>query len=168
MKNILPVLLTTLLLTSCAFLPKADDPDIPAEESTETVEITETVEVADIAEATPTPAPDETALPEKKTNPIVALWQRVFPPKDQTAATPAATQPNWIGTVKAVSDRDDYVLIDSQPYQGLPTGAILTSVGADSETGSVRVSDDRDPPFFIADIVTGKPAPGDRVYNPTP
>ncbi len=159
----LPLLLAALLLTSCALLPKSDQPDdtdTPAEELTETVEITE---------ATPTPTPDPTEPTEPaapKPNFVAALWQKVFPPKDQTPETPAATAPNWIGTIKAVNDRDDYVLIDSQPYQGLPTGAVLTSVGADSETGSVSVSDDRDPPFFIADIISGNPSPGDRVYSP--
>ncbi len=159
MKNFLPILLASLCLTSCALLPKNDSAEAVPEESTETVEITE---------AAPTPTPESTVPAEPKANPVVALWQKVFPPKDQALETPAATTPNWIGTVKAVSERDDYVLIDSQPYQGLPTGAILTSVGAASETGSVRVSDDRDPPFFIADIVTGKPSPGDRVYSPLP
>jgi hypothetical protein len=164
MKNVFPILLASLLVTSCSLLPKKEPTADTPEESTETVEITETTPTP-----TPTPDPTDPTTPaEKKPNPVVALWQRVFPPKDQAADTPAATAPNWIGTVKAVSDRDDYVLIDSQPYQGLPTGAILTSVGAESETGSVRVSDDRDPPFFIADIVSGKPAPGDRVYSPNP
>jgi len=36
------------------------------------------------------------------------------------------------------------------------------------ETGSVRMSSLRNPPFLIADIVSGDPSPGDKIYLPQP
>jgi hypothetical protein len=89
----------------------------------------------------------------------------VFPRK---AGPPAATTPAWAGTIKLVDYQAKYALIDSETYTSLAPGAVLNAVGNDAETGSLRVSADRDPPFFIADIVNGRPAVGDRVYSPTP
>jgi hypothetical protein len=170
-----------LLLASCALLPKSDDAPATPEIAEGAPVLTATVDGGEIPppdEAAPTigeiapPADEPTPnlplepAPADKPNFFVALWQKVFPPKAD--GPPAASTPNWIGTVKAVSERRDYVLVDSLNYQNPVPGAILTTVGVESETGSVRVSDDRDPPFFIADIVSGTPAPGDRLYSPAP
>ncbi|MGC1480806.1 MAG: hypothetical protein WA771_09905 [Chthoniobacterales bacterium] len=169
MKNALPLLLASLFLTSCAFLPKSEDRESTEEaEVTETVEITEDSDITEESDPTPDPEPESDPIESAdRPNPVAAFFQNLFPKKEAVAETPAAVSPNWIGSIKAINERDDWVLIDSQPYQGLPTGTVLTSVGADNETGSVRVSDDRNPPFFVADVVSGRPGPGDRVYDPS-
>lgn len=74
--------------------------------------------------------------------------------------------PRWLGTVKLVDQREGYVLIDSQTYSALATGQTLNSIGNDSQTATLRVTADREPPFVIADIVSGAPHVGDRVYSP--
>lgn len=93
------------------------------------------------------------------------MWHKIFPPKK---SPPVAAPPQWIGTIKLVNEREGYVLIDASNGLGISTGQTLNSVGSESESGVLRASADRDPPFFIADIVSGKPRPGDRIYSPQP
>jgi hypothetical protein len=113
--------------------------------------------------AAPTPVPAPTPPRE---NFIARMWHKIFPKKEPP---PSATLPQWIGTIKLVNERDGYVLIDSeQGYYPLAAGEVLNAVGGGSESGVVRVTADRNPPFFIADIVGGKPRAGDRVYSPKP
>ncbi|MGH8045615.1 MAG: hypothetical protein ACREKL_00080 [Chthoniobacterales bacterium] len=115
--------------------------------------------------AGPTPAPVEIKARPKE-NILSRTWHMVFPKKEEP---PVATLPQWIGTIKLVNERDGYALIDSQQgYYAMPDGEILNSVGGGSESGVLRVTSDRNPPFFIADIVGGKPRAGDRVYSPKP
>lgn len=110
------------------------------------------------------PAPTPIALTPREGLPA-RLWHTVFRRKP---APPAATTPAWIGTIKLVNYQAKYALIDSEMYSSVTPGAVLNAVGNDAETGSLRVSNDRNPPFFIADIVNGRPAVGDRVYSPKP
>jgi hypothetical protein len=115
--------------------------------------------------AAPTPAP-VAPKPQPRENFLARMWHMIFPKKEPP---PSATLPQWIGTIKLVNERDGYVLIDSeQGYYAMPTGEVLNAVGGGSESGVVRVTADRNPPFFIADIVGGKPRAGDRVYSPKP
>ena len=93
------------------------------------------------------------------------MWHKVFPKKLEP---PAAAPPQWIGTIKLINERDGYALIDSPSSLGVTVGETINSVGADSESGVLRITADRNPPFFIADIVSGKPHAGDRVYSPRP
>lgn len=92
-----------------------------------------------------------------------ALWQKVFPKREEP---PAAIPPRWIGRITLVDERSNFALVDSQPFSPLPPGTVLHSVSQDRETGILRVSADRNPPFFIADITSGSPRPGDRLYSP--
>ena len=96
---------------------------------------------------------------------LTRMWHKIFPKKQEP---PAAAPPVWIGTVKLVNERDGYALIDSQGFFTLPSGETLNAVGSNDESGVLRVTNDRNPPFFIADIVSGKPHAGDRVYSPKP
>jgi hypothetical protein len=114
--------------------------------------------------AMPTPVPVQLKPPGE--NFLARTWHMVFPKKE---TPPPATLPQWIGTIKLVNERDGYALIDSQQgYYAIPDGEMLNSVGGGSESGVLRVTADRNPPFFIADIVGGKPRAGDRVYSPKP
>lgn len=110
----------------------------------------------------PTPIPLKTRPTEGL---FSRIWHRVFPKKDEP---PAAAVPQWIGTIKLVNERDGYALIDSQGYFAMASGETLNAVGTDVESGVLRVTADKNPPFFIADIVSGRPRAGDRVYSPKP
>jgi hypothetical protein len=116
------------------------------------------------ANAIPSPTPIQVKLRPSESFPM-QMWHKVFPKK---RTPPAAAAPQWIGTIKLINERENYALIDSPGYFALPAGETLNSVGADSESGVLRVTTDRNPPFFIADIVNGKPRAGDRVYSPKP
>jgi hypothetical protein len=112
------------------------------------------------------PSPTPILLKTKPTENFLArAWHKIFPKK---AAPPAAQTPQWIGTIKLVNERDGYALVDAQNYSALPPGETLNAVGEDRETGVLRVTADRQAPFFIADVVSGKPRAGDRVYSPKP
>jgi hypothetical protein len=116
----------------------------------------------------PPAAPSPTPIllkPRPTENFVMRAWHRIFPKK---AAPPAAAPPQWIGVVKLVNEHDGYALVDAQNYAALPPGETLNAVGEDRETGVLRVTADRQAPFFIADIVSGKPRAGDRVYSPKP
>ncbi|HEY8900749.1 MAG TPA: hypothetical protein VIM61_10090 [Chthoniobacterales bacterium] len=93
------------------------------------------------------------------------MWHRVFPRKQKP---PIAAPPQWVGTIKLVNERDGYVLIDAINAPTLAPGETLNAVGNDHESGVLRTTADKNPPFFIADLVSGKPRVGDRVYSPKP
>ncbi|MFY8216860.1 MAG: hypothetical protein ACOVMP_09725 [Chthoniobacterales bacterium] len=106
-------------------------------------------------------------IEEKEPGFLTKLWgsaTSIFKKKKPEA--PVASAPTWIGTIKVVNQAERYVLIDSNLTVALPPGEILNSVGNDFESGTVRTTADRVHPFFIADIASGNPAVGDRVYSP--
>ncbi|MDD5200900.1 MAG: hypothetical protein PHC88_13980 [Terrimicrobiaceae bacterium] len=116
--------------------------------------------------AAPMPAPTPILIPNRPTEGFVGrMWHKVFPKKQ---LPPLAAPPQWIGTIKLVNEREGYVLIDAPSSFALSPGETLNSVGNDAESGVLRATTDRNPPFFIADIVNGKPHAGDRVYSPKP
>lgn len=115
--------------------------------------------------ATPTPKkPDDVIrIPTPREGFISRIWHAIFPRKK---TPPAALPPQWIGRIQLVNEQGGYALIDAQGAAVPAAGQILRSVGNDLETGSLKISADRNPPFFIADIENGKPQAGDRVYSP--
>jgi|GEM_PF-1274835 len=112
---------------------------------------------------TPTPMPTEAPPKAARESVFSRMWHVIFPVKQ---SPPTALAPRWLGTVKLVDQHEGYVLIDSPTYSALATGQTLNSLGNDSQTGTLRVTADREPPFVIADIVSGAPHAGDRVYSP--
>lgn len=111
----------------------------------------------------PSPTPDVIKIKTPREGIFSRLWHSIFPRKKHP---PAALPPQWIGTIKLVNEQAGYALIDTQGSMAPPVGDTIRAVGNDMETGSLKISADRNPPFFIADIVSGKPRPGDRVYSP--
>jgi|GEM_PF-1017677 len=112
--------------------------------------------------------PEGTVVIDKKEPGLLTKWwgnaTSLFKKKQPEA--PVASAPSWIGTIKVVNQAERYVLIDSKLTVALPPGEILNSVGNDFESGTVRTTADRVHPFFIADIASGNPSVGDRVYSP--
>lgn len=153
-----------LLLGACAALPFGRSGETPPPESPE-METAEPAGLDPEREAALRALPERTViLEDPPPGMLQRWWQRVFPPRNPEA--PAAVAPLWIGSIKVVHPSDGYVLIDSNVSMAIPPGEVLNSVGNDFETGTVRVTADRIHPFFIADIVSGNPRVGDRVYSP--
>jgi hypothetical protein len=82
------------------------------------------------------------------------------------AKPPQAQVPRLIGVIKTVNTDDRFVLIDATAFQGAEAGELLVSVRDQKETANLRMSSLKTPPFLIADIASGNPSPGDRVFKP--
>lgn len=114
---------------------------------------------------TPTPTP-----PQKFKKPLLVqvfscfgLFDKLFPKKK---GPPKAEPAQLIGTVKMVNLDDKFVLIDALVYTPGAPGDSLICISNQRETAGLHVSPLRKPPFLIADIVSGTPSVGDRVYKP--
>ncbi len=93
----------------------------------------------------------------------VGKIQNLFPRKSRP---PQAQVPRLIGIIKTVSKEDRFVLIDATTFQGAESGDLLVCIRDQKETANLRMSNLKNPPFLIADIASGAPAPGDRVFKP--
>jgi hypothetical protein len=67
-----------------------------------------------------------------------------------------------------VNTSERFVLIESLSATPMVPGEKYTAVGSNGETGILKMSALRNPPFIIADIVSGNPSPSDRIYLPRP
>lgn len=109
----------------------------------------------------------QTAQPKRPLIASVFSWiaslPNLFPRK---AKPPPAQVPRSIGVVKTVNKEDRFVLIDATTFQGAEAGDLLVCVRDQRETANLRMSTLKNPPFLIADIASGNPAPGDRVLKP--
>jgi hypothetical protein len=79
---------------------------------------------------------------------------------------PQAQVPRVIGVIKMVDEDDRFVLIDAITFTGAGAGDLLICIRDQKETANLRMTNLQNPPFLIADIASGKPAPGDRVVKP--
>ena len=119
------------------------------------------------AAATPSPTPSASPSPTPRSMERKTIWQvltfgllgkrKSEPPKAQAAIQ--------IGTIKLVNETERFVLIDTVAYQAATPGDKLVSINDGKESGTLKVSPLRNPPFLIADIVEGSPSRGDRVYK---
>jgi hypothetical protein len=82
------------------------------------------------------------------------------------AKPPQAQVPRLIGVVKTVNTEDRFVLIDATTFQAAEAGDLLVCIRDQKETANLRMSTLKNPPFLIADIASGTPSPGDRVFKP--
>ena len=82
------------------------------------------------------------------------------------AKPPQAQVPRLIGVIKTVNREDRFVLIDATTFQGAEAGELLVCIRDQKETANLRMSTLKNPPFLIADIASGDPSPGDRVFKP--
>jgi hypothetical protein len=83
-------------------------------------------------------------------------------------APPVASAAVWTGVIRMVNVAESFVLLESQsPTSAIP-GEKYHSVQKGVETGTLRMSTLKNPPFLIADILSGNPSPGDKIYLPSP
>ncbi len=76
----------------------------------------------------------------------------------------AGPQSLMVGTISLVNEDGKFVLIDNGSLPGAPTGVKLKSYTAGKFSAELQTTDVRRHPFTIADIRSGKPLKGDRVY----
>ncbi len=79
---------------------------------------------------------------------------------------PPAQVLRLIGVVKMVDKDDRFVLIDATTFQAAAAGDLLVCIRDQKETANLRMGTLKNPPFLIADIASGNPSPGDRVFKP--
>lgn len=100
---------------------------------------------------------------------VAALATNGCATQKRTAATrpPQSAPVLLVGTIALVNSDSGFVLID-QGQQAAPTsGALLKTYSGPAESAVLVASDVRKRPFIIADIKSGSPQKGDRVYIPT-
>ncbi len=87
----------------------------------------------------------------------------IFPKKSKP---PTATPPQWAGTIRMVNASERFVLIESANLTSAIPGETYVAVSSTSETATLRMTNLKNPPFLIADILSGTPAEGERIYLP--
>ena len=90
---------------------------------------------------------------------------KIIPQKNKP---PAATTPQRAGTIRKVNTAEKFVLIESCATPSIVPGETYVAVGKATETASLRMTNLKNPPFLIADIVSGNPSPGEKIYLATP
>ena len=65
-----------------------------------------------------------------------------------------------------VNTAENFVLIESSTMSSAVPGETYLSVGNGAETASLRMTSLKNPPFLIADIISGNPSPGEKIYLP--
>ncbi len=101
-----------------------------------------------------------------KKAPISWLSWLKFPKK--TPPPPSATPIDWAGVIRLVNEDERFVLIQAQGTTGVIAGEKYLCIRDAAETGVLRMTALRNPPFLIADILSGDPRAGDKVYLPRP
>lgn len=64
-----------------------------------------------------------------------------------------------------VNKEDQFVLIDMVNYGSTQPGDALICILNQQASAHLRAGSLRNPPFLIADIASGTPSPGDKVYK---
>jgi hypothetical protein len=126
-----------------------------------------------------TPQPDSAAAPEnleavfiddpaakKFPNPFAAISKLL--PKKKSPPPPAAAPVDWAGEIRMVNVAESFVLVESNSATSAVAGEKYTAIREGRETAVVRMTPLRNPPFLIADIVSGNPSPGDKIHLPRP
>lgn len=87
---------------------------------------------------------------------------KVFPKKEQP---PRALEPHLLGEIKQVNQENGFVLLDASISSAASEGDELLCVADNRQTAVLRMTSLRSASFLIADIASGKPGVGDRVYR---
>jgi len=74
--------------------------------------------------------------------------------------------PQWTGVIRMVNSAENFVLVESGAISSAIPGETYLAVGKGVETATLRMTSLKNPPFLIADIVSGSPSPGDKIYLP--
>ena len=75
---------------------------------------------------------------------------------------PRALELREIGVIRSISHDGTYVLVELDPGVAVTSGSDLVVLHGSGGESRLRVAEMR-PPFFVADLLSGQPAPGDHV-----
>ena len=116
-------------------------------------------------EASRNPAPSPATAPLKPSllQNYLEKISTLFPKKH---SPPTATPPQWIGVIRMVNSAENFVLVESSAISLAIPGETYLAVGKGVETASLKMTSLKNPPFLIADILSGSPSPGDKIYLP--
>ena len=109
--------------------------------------------------------PSGTKPPSSGASWLGALGKILTPKKPKT---PAAMPVDWAGTIRMVNTAENFVLIESESASPVIPGEKYLSVQDGRETGILLMTTLKAHPFLIADIVSGHPSTGDKIYIPRP
>ncbi|TSA34707.1 MAG: hypothetical protein D4R65_05945, partial [Verrucomicrobiaceae bacterium] len=87
----------------------------------------------------------------------------VLPKKKKT---PTALPPQWTGVIRMVNAPEHFVLVEASAISSAEPGATYLSINKGVETATLRMTSLKNPPFLIADIISGNPSPGEKIYRP--
>jgi len=153
------LLLAGGLLAGCATKPKPAEGAAPSPTPSPTPVATAT--------AQPTPAGKKPDPNQPK-----RVWYSYLSPGyligkiiPRKTPPPQAEAPRLIGTIKMVNKEDRFVLIDAISPGAAQPGDSLVCIVNQRESAYLRANALRNPPFLIADIASGTPSPGDKVYK---
>ncbi len=94
---------------------------------------------------------------------LAAAGCGTMPVKDRN---PAITAPVYVGSISVVNTESHFVLIDlSGTAAPLANGTDLTAISAAGVAARLKVTPEKKRPFVTADIVSGTPKRGERVYR---
>lgn len=142
----LATLFLSLLLAACATKKDSAPPPDPSD----------TLDAVFVEKSATKPLP----------NPLTA-FSRLLPQKKSPPA-PLASPVDWAGEIRMVNIAESFVLVESRSAANAIPGEKHTAIRDGRETGVVRMTPLRNPPFLIADIVSGNPSPGDKIHLPRP
>jgi len=111
------------------------------------------------AQIAPTPKPPKPFF-------LFAWMKKVSRLLPHKTKPPAATTPQWAGAIRMVNTAENFVLIESGTIANVIPGETYVAVSNGSETASLRMTNLKNPPFLIADILSGNPSPGEKIYLP--
>ncbi len=119
--------------------------------------------------AEPTPsteaeaAADAEAKPKKPWTDSVFGWtKKLFPKKEKP---PTAMPPQLLGQIRQVNPESGFVLIDATVSSAAKPGDALVCIANQQEKADLKLTALRSASFVIADITSGAPSVGDRVYK---
>ena len=110
------------------------------------------------------PKPEAVAVGKKAPAPWLS-WLKF---SKKAPPPPSATPIHWTGVIRLVNEAERFVLIQSQSSSAVTPGEKYLCIRDTTETGVLRMTALKNSPFLIADILSGDPLAGDRVYLPSP
>jgi len=96
---------------------------------------------------------------------LLQNFQRQRRAQKEKNRPPAARALQHIGDITLVATEGAFVLIDNQSRPSPAIGAMVHARSPDGRAAELRVTEMRKRPFVVADVVSGTPAKGDRVFQ---
>ena len=93
---------------------------------------------------------------------VLAGIRNLIPKKEKP---PAAVPARLLGSIRQVNEEGRFVLLDAITPSALQADDQLVTLADKTQTSELKLTSLRSGSFFIADITSGKPGVGDRVFK---